>query len=203
MQTRSNLTKNLCTSGGAIEFRSENQNAVFISYKREPDKEIAYECAKILQDTSGLYYWIDEEHAEAKGSDIDITLCIEKGLDATSALLGIIGPQTLDSAWIPYEIGGARGRQRFRRRFDKETLSAEQPHPLIAHLIHGQEITDLPGFIQLGTPLRCLCEVQEWAAYIAEVLREENLSLQMVKSIRQRSGIQEIYERNIRLLTWK
>ena len=197
-------TKNLFEHRNTRDFNPENpenQAAVFISYKREPDRDMAQICATILKDTPGLYYWIDEEHAEAKDSDINIARCIEQGLDATSALLGIIGKQTLDSAWIPYEIGGARGRQRFNKRFDKDSLSAEKPHPLIAHLIYDPTVTNLPGFIELGTPLRCLCEVQQWAAYITEILEKKIVPLNEVQSLQKRYGIQDIYEKNIQFLT--
>ena len=200
MQTRIDLTKNLFETVQATESDRETPDGVFISYKRDPDKDMAYRCAEILQETCGLYYWIDEEHAEAKGSDLQIARCIEEGLDATSALLGIIGSQTFESAWIPYEIGGARGRHQNRERFDRGPLP-EDPHPLIAHLIY--ESTDpLPGFIRLGVPLRCLCEVEQWAAYIADVLQRELVLPDDFRSIQEDHGIEKIYESNIGLLTW-
>ena len=204
MRSRDYRTKNLFESRNTIDFNPENpenREAVFISYKRKSDRDMAQTCAAILKDTPGLYYWIDEEHAEAKDSDIEIARCIEEGLDATSALLGIIGTDTLKSAWIPYEIGGARGRQRFNERFDKERLLEEEAHPLIAHLIYEPSITELPGFIKLGTPLRCLCEVQQWAAYIAEILRKESVPLYEVRSIRKQHGIQDIYKKNVQFFT--
>ena len=204
MQSRNYRTKNLFELKNTRDFNLENpehQEAVFISYKREPDRGMAQVCAAILKDTPGLYYWIDEEHAEAKDSDINIARCIEEGLDATSALLGIIGKKTLESAWIPYEIGGARGRQRFNERFDNERWSEEEAHPLIAHLIYDSSITELPGFMELGTPLRCLCEVEQWAAYIADILRKESVPLNEVRIIQKRHGIQDIYKKNVNFFT--
>ena len=67
------------------------------------------------------------QQAHAENDDLQKAVCIEQGLDVSSALLGIIGPGTFDSPWIPYEIGGARGRDRYARH-------TEIPHPRIAHL---------------------------------------------------------------------
>lgn len=200
MQNRTALTKNLFETVHTAGVDPETQEGVFISYKREPDRDIAYRCAEMLEETPGLYYWIDEEHAEAKGSDLQIAQCIEEGLDATSALLGIIGSQTFKSAWIPYEIGGSRGRHQNSERFNRGPLP-EEMHPLIAHLIY-ESTPPLPGFIRLGVPLRGLCEVQQWAAYIAEILQQKPMQIHESISIQEKHGIQEIYEKNIGLLTW-
>jgi hypothetical protein len=166
---------------------------------------------QILEGTPGLHYWFDEEDeclasAQSKISDINIATCIEKGLDAASALLGIIGPETFDSPWISYEIGGARGRQRFSKHF---TASPPEPHPLIAHLIHDTDISNAPDFVSLGIPLQCLCEVQQWAQYIAEMLKAiqetpfyENI-VTKVQRLQEDHGIQEIYERNTRHLRYQ
>ena len=197
MQTRVN--KNLYEIRNTADFNPDKNPGVFISYKRDPDRLMAKECAKILDETSGLYYWLDEERVPSEEDDVKIATCIEEGLDAASALLGIIGTETFKSSWVPYETGGARGRQRFKDRF-RGTPQSEEPHPLIAHLIYDPSIKKLPAFIELGIPLRCLCEVQEWAAYIAEILQQKNVPLYEVKNIQRRHGIQNIYERNIRIL---
>ena len=110
------LTKNRFKASQETRFDADAESIVFISYKRSPDLCIARECAERLEDVYGITYWIDEEDeciadAQSRRSDIHIAECIEKGLDASSALLSIIGPETWDSPWVPYEIGGARGRQ--------------------------------------------------------------------------------------------
>ena len=174
----------------------EKQNIVFISYKHDPDRVIARTCVQIIYD-AGLFHWIDEEQIDPTANDIRIAGSIEQGLDVASALLGIIGDQTLDSSWIPYETGGARGRQRFNQRFDKKYWYQEGPHPLIAHFIHDTSITNLPAFIKLGTPLRYLCEVEQWAAYIVEILQHKSISAIDVYGIQRTHGIQAIYEKNI------
>lgn len=176
--------------------KPEKQNIVFISYKREPDRAIAHRCVKIIYDAE-LHHWIDDDHIESEAPDIKIAGIIEEGLDAASALLGIIGPQTLDSSWPPYETGGARGRQRFNQRFDRKYWYQEGPHPLIAHFIHGTDITDLdlPAFIKLGVPLCCLCEVEQWAAYIADILKHKSMSSDDVYGIQNKHKILDLYNR--------
>ena len=209
MQTRSCLTKNLFEARQGLSFDPNKMPVVFISYRHVYcDTQMARQCAEILEATPGLHYWFDEEDeclasAQSEISDINIATCIEKGLDAASALLGIIGPETFDSPWISYEIGGARGRQSFSKHF---TASPPQPHPLIAHLIHDTDISNAPDFVSLGIPLQCLCEVEQWAKYIAEMLKSvpvyENI-LTKAQRLQDHYGIKDIYERNTRHLRYQ
>jgi hypothetical protein len=165
---------------------------------------MAQECAEILENIDGLHYWLDEhdkcmQHAQAEKDDVKTALCIEQGLDVSSALLGIIGTGTFESPWIPYEIGGARGRQRYEKPF-YTPLSI--PHPLIAHFIHGVDISKVPAFVSLGIPLNSLDEVKKWAQSIADILQKKQtgVPLHEAKSIQDRYGIQDIYEKNSRFL---
>lgn len=186
-------------------FDADAESLVFISYKRSPDFDIAFKCAKRL-DSAGIGYWIDEEdeciaNAQSKISDIHIAECIEKGLDVSSALLSIIGPETWDTPWVPYEIGGARGRQRFSVLFTDVV-----PHPLIAHLIRGN-INDAPDFVALGTPLTSLYEVTQWAKSVVDILEaaqkesDGKLLIKTRREIRSYHGIEEIYRTNTKHLS--
>ena len=212
MQTRNRLTKNLFETRQSRSFDPNEKSVVFISYRHVYcDTQMARQCAEILEAIPELHYWFDEEdkclaNAQSEISDINIATCIEKGLDAASALLGIIGPETFNSSWIPYEIGGARGRQSFSKNF---TSSPPDPHPLIAHLIHDTDISNAPDFVSLGIPLQCLCEVEQWAKYIAKILKAiqeapfyENI-LTKAQHLQDTYGIQEIYERNTHHLRYQ
>lgn len=204
------LTKNRFTLLDTVnEIRSVDtapEKIVFISYRREgADPEIARKCAEILEAIPGLYYWFDEDddcmqETHAHNDDIQKAQCIERGLNISSALLGIIGRDTFNSPWIPYEIGGAHGRQHY-----KEKDSQQTPHPLIAHLIYGVSQSDVPGFVGLGTPLvyrkysnHPLSEVKIWAQHLAEFLRGYSVDA----TLRQR--VNEIYNKNTRNMksTW-
>ena len=169
---------------------------MFISYRRTHcDSYEARKCAEILEDIPGLHYWLDEDddcmqQAHAENDDVKKALCIEQGLDVSSALLGIIGPGTFDSPWIPYEIGGARGRQRYKKHDTTQT-----PHPLIAHLIHDPEIiSKVPAFVALGTPLISRNQVKIWAEHLADYLQNRYISSNMTRSL------QDIYSQNTREL---
>lgn len=198
---RETLSKNLFTTSQTL-FRAHREDAhredpaqkiVFISYRRtECDSYEALKCAKILQDIEGLHYWLDEhdecmQQAHAQNDDLQKARCIEQGLDVSSALLGIIGPGTFTSPWIPYEIGGARGRSRYARH-------TKIPHPLIAHFIHDVALSDVPAFVGLGTPLISLTEVKLWAELLADELQDRYISAA------KRQSLSDIYTRNTREL---
>ena len=191
-----------------LSFDPDKKSVVFISYRRTLcDRVEAKRCAEILK-TTGLSYWLDEDDecmqdAQAQNDDVKTALCIEAGLDVSSALLGIIGRCTFDSPWIPYEIGGARGRQRYVEPFYMPLETPPPvPHPLIAHFIHDVEISEVPAFVALGIPLFTIEEVGKWAQSIADILQEvpRSVSLNEAKRIQDQRGIQDIYEKNARLL---
>lgn len=197
MQHRT-LTKNVFTADPTLlrnyqeSYREDApKKIVFISYRRSLcDRLEAIKCARILEGIDGLHYWLDEhdecmQQAHAKNDDLQKSLCIEQGLDVSSALLGIIGPGTFDSPWIPYEIGGARGRDRY-------VGHTEIPHPRIAHFIHGDKRHEVPAFVGLGTPLISLDEVRLWAEHLADTLQERYISEA------ERQNLKNIYTENTR-----
>ena len=193
MQDRTLLKNQFTTTQSRIRsFQDDDtKNIVFISYRRTHcDSYEARKCAEILEDIPGLHYWLDEDdecmqQAHAENDDLQKAVCIEQGLDVSSALLGIIGRGTFDSPWIPYEIGGARGRHRYAKHPDI-------PHPRIAHLIHDVPLSDVPAFVGLGTPLRSRDEVKLWAEHLAADVQNKYIS--SVKT----QNLQDIYTRNTR-----
>ena len=208
MLTKPVLTKNCFTTRS---FDPGEKKIVFVSYKRNPDRNIARKCAEILEGTPGLGYWFDEDdecmaEAQAKNSDLKTAICIERGLDVSSALLSVISPATWRSAWVPYEIGGARGRQRFFKPFTPYSFSDPPPvpHPLIAHYLYDRQQKRAPSYIALGTPLVTLAEVTEWAKSVAGILRRIRVGmtgdtlLTETRQVRDLYGIHDIYEKNTR-----
>ena len=143
--------------------------------------------------------------AQFEKSDIKIATCIEQGLDVSSALLSVIGPDTWYSKWVPYEIGGARGRQRFLKPFTPYSSSDPPPvpHPLIAHLLTDTK-QKAPAYIALGIPLITYDEVTQWAKSVASILRKirggmvGKSLLTETRSVQDIYGIQDIYEKNTR-----
>lgn len=201
------LVKNHFTTG---QFDPEDKKIVFISYKQDPDRDVARRCAEILEGISGLCYWFDEEDkcmAEAlhQKPDINLATCIERGLDVSSALLSIISSDTLDSKWVPYEIGGARGRRRFFKPFTPSAFADPPPvsHPLIAHYLLDTK-QKYPAYIALGIPLVTEEEIIKWAKSIVSILgkiRGGMVGIELskeIKSIWAIYDIQDIYEKNVR-----
>ena len=208
MQTERVLTKNRFTTA---QYDPKEEKIVFISYKRDPDRYAARKCAEILQETLGLHYWFDEDDecmAEAKHqkSDINLATCIERGLDVSSALLSVISPTTWYSAWVPYEIGGARGRQRFFKPFTPYSNSDPPPvpHPLIAHYLRDRQQKKAPAYVALGIPLVTLDEVSQWAKSVEKILSRIRIGMKGIslstetRDIQDNYGIQEIYDWNTR-----
>jgi len=207
MQTRTVLTKNYFTTG---QFDPEDKKIVFISYRQGSDSYDARGCAEILEEIPGLGYWFDEEDecmAEAlhQKSDINLATCLERGLDVSSALLSIISSDTWHSKWVPYEIGGARGRQRFFKPFTPYSFSDPPPvpHPLIAHYLRDIK-EKYPAYIALGIPLLTYEEVTQWAKSVVSILGKIRGGMDGIELSREtRStqdiyGIRDIYEKNVR-----
>lgn len=150
---------------------SGEEKIVFISYRNlSPDAEYAEKCADIVQKTYGLDIWFDKKDAcLPAGSPPDaIARCVEEGLDIASALLGVITSQTFSSPWPPYEVGGARGRQKFVEPFQDWHAGPPYPtpNPLIAHLIKSK---NNPEFVSLGTQLYGCDRVKKWAETISKI----------------------------------
>lgn len=132
-------------------------SCVFISYRRN-DEAIAKEIAAFLT-INGIDYWLDLRslevgRARALGDDLALADAIEKGLDGCTHLLGILSATTFDSAWVPYEIGSARGRER-----------------PVAHVIE-RSVQDfqIPAFIRLGTPIADQAALRSWMRSVSNVL---------------------------------
>ena len=207
MLTKTVLRKNYFTTG---QFDPEDKKIIFISYRQGSDSYAARGCAEILEKIPGLGYWFDEEDAcmaEAlhQKSDINLATCLERGLDVSSALLSVISSDTWYSRWVPYEIGGARGRQRFFKPFTPYSVSDPPPvpHPLIAHYLRDTK-QKYPAYIALDIPLLTYEEVTQWAYSVANILGKirggmvgKSLSTE-TRSIQDIYGIQDIYEKNVR-----
>lgn len=206
------LRKNLFTTKGYT--RQNSENIVFISYRREyPDIDIARECAERLERIDGVHYWLDEkdkcmQQARDIGDEVrkgvQQALCIEQGLDSASALLGIIGPNTFNSPWIPYEIGGARGRQQFRNGFSFPPGFPSNlppnfptlPHPLLAHRIEDIDLSEVPAFVALGNLLTSSDEVEDWAQSVVKLGFLVHSSPSDVEDIQREYKLDKIYVRN-------
>lgn len=120
---------------------------VFVSY-RSVDRQMATEIDIAIRKT-GIDTYFDAsdsqlQSATATGDAPRVVQQIDKGLSASSHLLGIISERTKGSWWVPYEIGWAR-------HATKST----------SHLIAG-DVKEIPAFIQASNLLLDLDAFSTW-----------------------------------------
>ena len=72
---QNHIIKNLFEIRNTRDFTPDTKPAVFISYKQDPDKVTAEQCAGIIKD-AGLYYWLDFERIPPVEDDVRIAAYI-------------------------------------------------------------------------------------------------------------------------------
>jgi len=138
-----------------------SETCVFISHN-SLDKPMARAIAAALME-AGINIYYDEhdkllqlatENSDSKA----IVKCIEVGLDSSTHLLGLITKTTYSSWWVPYEIGGASGRNR-----------------KCAHII-ASDVDRLPEYIKIAPVLLDIDHLFKWLPipllYSTETLKE-------------------------------
>lgn len=147
------------TAGLKAEMRSSASTStgtcVFISY-RKVDQDAANVIAHYLKFDVGVDIYFDEQDTEleaavAANSDKGIVECLERGLDFSTHLLGVLSPNTKDSWWVPFEIGSARRKK------------AEVGYILI------KDVDDLPSYLKIATLVKNQDELKNWARSLKEV----------------------------------
>jgi hypothetical protein len=127
---------------------------VFISHSSK-DKGTARLLAEFLV-AGGIDIYFDEydqdlADATQVGDSLKIAACIEKGLSSSTHLLGLLTANTLHSVWVPYEIGGARGRGR-----------------PCAHIV-DRSVLAVPEYVLLGQKLDDIADLRKWISSTAQV----------------------------------
>lgn len=111
VNTRDDLEGDL-TDAVASEDEARSDKVVFISYRVHPDQVIAAAVKKLIESTlepspqvfvSGL--------GGLKPSSVGFKPQLQRAIQAASAIVGIISPNSKDREWIFYEAGAAWGRQ--------------------------------------------------------------------------------------------
>ena len=144
---------------------------VFISHKSE-DKPMARVVAKALLDM-GVNIYFDErdvilQTAATDGNDQAIVKCINDGLDHSTHLLGLITKNTFKSWWVPYEMGGATGREK-----------------ICGHLV-SSDVTELPSYVKVAPLLLDIDSLAEWVKKISPIsFSKEVIKAQMDYQTRQ------------------
>lgn len=146
--------------------RSAGQSCVFISHSHY-DVAFARKVDEQIRSANINTYFAPTDAATqvaAKGGDSSaLAIRIETALSECTHLLGLITPTArATSWWVPYEIGGARGRGRE-----------------VAHLVHEQ-VKDVPEFLSLGAVIWDVYDLRKWlenlrAATLSEVIRVDSI----------------------------
>src|SRR3954464_500034 len=73
----------------------------------------------MLLDGLGVYYWFDRDDEDPRraaalgmAGDQALVHAIERGVQHSSRVLGLLSASTRGSWWVPYEIGTSRGLAR-------------------------------------------------------------------------------------------
>lgn len=123
-----------------VKSLQQNQNTcVFISH-RLADIEVAKAVANYLLNTVGVNVYFSENDTElqqavATKNDAKIVEYIDKGIELSSHLIGIISNRTRGSWWVPYEIGAGR-----------------QKNVKISQLLLD-EVEELPSYLKIAEKL--------------------------------------------------
>ncbi len=154
------MSRNLFNIGGR-SMRSGSGTCVFLSH-RSSDKDIAYRVA-LAFDYCGVDYYLDAaddqlQAATAAGDAARVVGAIERGIERSTHLLGIITPKTRGSWWVPYEIGYSRATE---KSSGASLLPADGPYQRTAYLVLPG-VTDLPEYIQISTILPDQTSLLQW-----------------------------------------
>jgi len=142
---------------------------VFISH-RKTDLEAAKAIARFLQYDVGVNIYFDEHDAALgaaaiSGDDKKIVECLERGIEVSSHLLGLLSTATKDSWWVPFEIGSAR-----RKR---------------AHIgyILLNDVDNLPSYLKIARLVASERELKDWARELKNIVLWEQKAYEPPPSI--------------------
>ena len=132
------------TEGGYLsqtQLKKIQDIKIFISYSSE-DKADAEKLAKILKEV-GVDYFLDIKDVNW-GDNIHVS--IDNALSECTDLVVIISPASLQSQWVPYEIGSASA---LKKR-------------ILPYLTHPSLLHSLPSYLKI---FHCKTRLQEVKSY--------------------------------------
>ncbi len=142
---------------------------VFVSHKHQ-DVELASTLGQILI-RHGLDIWLDVDDPQvqalaAGGDDLALAEEIERGLIHCSHLLAVITPLTVESWWVPFEIGQARARGVALALLHANGLREEVPLPPgLTLTLHGA--TPQPAYFEMGQQLHDIRALRGWLSSVS------------------------------------
>lgn len=132
---------------------------VFLSHKSE-DKDYVEKVGEYLQ-TSGIDIYLDKydpnlQCAVSQGNAKEVTKCIQDGIDNSDYILCITSESTINSWWVPYEVG-------YGKNANKK----------ITTLIR-KNVSYIPDFLKIE---RILEDISELNSFIEDITKSHNIPL--------------------------
>ncbi len=150
---------------------SKRKPCIFISHI-SIDKSTAIKIGKYINNQADLDIYLDiydkDLQAAVALNDIKkITAFIEEGLNESDFLLCLVSEKTINSWWVPYEIGFAR---RAKKRIATLTLS---------------ETVTLPEFLEIGDIIKGINSLNKYlkGIYMQSILSSKYKNLLIQKLI--------------------
>jgi len=135
---------------------------IFLSHKRE-DKEACLEIGKYFEN-AGIDYYLDIfdqelQNASEQNDPIRITTHIKNGIYLSTHMIVVISEKTIESRWVPFEIGYGHASI-----VDKNLDPAESKSILNLAYLTLKEINDcpIPDYLQIATPIRGIKSLNEY-----------------------------------------
>lgn len=103
-----NLATSSITESTRLNRKSLGIKCVFLSHQRA-DKDVCRNIANYLL-AAGIDVYFDEYDTDLKlanqtGNPQLVTNAIRKGINKSSHMLCVVSPNTLNSKWVPFEVG--------------------------------------------------------------------------------------------------
>ncbi|BAQ14690.1 hypothetical protein CBB2_2580 [Clostridium botulinum] len=148
------------------EYKSFNERYGFSSAKpciflshRSLDKDAVEDIGKYIK-SKGIDIYLDKydqnlQRADKEGNDKDTTECIQKGLKSSTHIMCILSEDTVNSWWVPYEIGYG------------EKIPIEISSLKLAEL----EEKEIPAFLRIRN---CMMGRSELDNYLEKIIRIYN-----------------------------
>ena len=147
-----NNSFNIYSPVDTIDQNLPDVEKIFISH-RTSDKKLATAVANLLENLS-VHYWFDiydedTQRAAALGlvGDQALVHAIERGIQHSTQVLGLLSANTRGSWWVPYEIGFSR--------------SLNRPISFLV-LSDIRSMNDLPEYVRLAANYWSVDELVRW-----------------------------------------
>ncbi|MGE8535181.1 MAG: toll/interleukin-1 receptor domain-containing protein [Chryseobacterium sp.] len=148
-----------------------NRPCVFLSHKKE-DKPACIEVANYLRD-AGIDYYLDIEdqglqYASSINDPVKITESIKKGIRESTHMMVVVSEKTVQSHWVPFEIGYGHASI-----LDQNRLTDEN-NTIKLSVLTLKDIAEktLPDYLRVGYIIQGTKSLNEYITKISDRLEK-------------------------------